>query len=334
MALAAGLPDTANDLTGAFKEDLWYGVEELGLADEESLQRALYNQQAILRGDPSLSMLMAMANDVLARWLDDLGQGWIVRRCYRHMKAWLLHLHAGEDMAEKIALEVSQRRAEGQLFHANDPHNNATTPRPPWAHWADLPPTTEGMGHFATIFHIPPPGTNDPAALDPGDHPASMPNATHESGDEGTYEEPTPPANANHYDDDPAPPAAPPPLPASGEAGSGEGPEPPLPTDAAYWRDAFQRDLQHGIATLGLSAHEAYRRACMNLLPDLPDGSRPPCARDAPGAPGAPAPPTIADHDADMTGGRRPPASTPAPSVHAMHPRVTRPVSSNTPAPT
>ena len=136
-----------------------------------------------------------------------------------------------------------------------------------------------------------------------------MPNATHESGDEGTYEEPTPPANANHYDDDPAPPAAPPPLPASGEAGSGEGPEPPLPTDAAYWRDAFQRDLQHGIATLGLSAREAYRRACMNLVPDLPDGSRPPCARDAPGAPGAPAPPTFADHDADMTGGRRPPAS-------------------------
>ena len=83
LALEPGLPDTANDLFGAFKEDLWYGVDELGLADEEALQRALYNQQAILRGDPSLSPHMAMANDVLARWLDDLGQGWIVRRCYQ-----------------------------------------------------------------------------------------------------------------------------------------------------------------------------------------------------------------------------------------------------------
>ena len=162
-----GLPDTANDLIGAFEEDLWYGVDELGLADEEALQRALYNQRAILRGDPSLRPHMAMANDALAEWLDDFGQGWIVRTCYEDKKAWLLHIHAGEDVAEKRALEISQRLAEGQLFRANDPRNNATTPRPPGTHWEDLPPTTEGMEHFATIFHIPPPGTDGPAALDP-----------------------------------------------------------------------------------------------------------------------------------------------------------------------
>ena len=179
MALESGLPGTANHLYGAFEEDLWYGVDSLGLADDEALERALYNQRAILRGDPSLRPHMELANDALAGWLHDFGQGWIVRRCYQDQKAWLLFLHAGEDVAERRALEKSQRLAEGQLFRANDPRNNATTPRPPGTHWDDLPPTTEGMEHFATIFHIPPPGADGPAALDPEGLPTNTLNPPH-----------------------------------------------------------------------------------------------------------------------------------------------------------
>ena len=82
MDLTSELPEPADHLYGAFEEDLWYGVDSLGLADDEALERALYNQRAILDGDPSLRPHMELANTALAEWLHDFGQGWIVRRCY------------------------------------------------------------------------------------------------------------------------------------------------------------------------------------------------------------------------------------------------------------
>ena len=192
--LEPGLSGAAHELFAAFEEDVWYGVEHLGLADNEAFERALYNQRAILRGDPSLRPHMAIANDALARWFHDFGQGWIERRCYEDQVAWLRHIHYGHEAAEQRALEKSQRLAEGQLFRANDPRSSATTPRPPGTHWDDLPPTTEGMGYFATIFNIPPPGPDGPAALDTDGHPANTPSTTHNTDDTGASSAPAPPA--------------------------------------------------------------------------------------------------------------------------------------------
>ena len=201
MDLESVLPGIAGHIYSAFEEDLWYGVEMLGLPDREAFRRACINLRAILDGTPSLLPHMDPVNAALADWLHDFGQGWLARRCYHDQKAWLRFLRVSEEEAEERALAISQRLAERQLFRANDPRNNATSPRPPGTYWDDLPPTTEGMEYHSAIFHIPPPGPHGPAALSPEGWPTVMPNTTHETGGAGAHDEPTPPADVG-YDAD------------------------------------------------------------------------------------------------------------------------------------
>ena len=174
----------------------------LGLSDREAFRRAYIDLRAILEdGTPSLLQHMDMVNAALADWLRDFGPGWLVETSYRAKKAWLRFLRVSEEQAEERALASSQRLAEGQLFRANDPRNDSTSPRPPGTYWDDLPPTTEGMKYHSAIFHIPPPGPDGPAALTPGGWPTALPSTDHGASNAGAHGEPTPPASAS-YDAD------------------------------------------------------------------------------------------------------------------------------------
>ena len=127
------LPGTAGHLYGALEEDLWYSIEMYGLPDEEALDRANRNIQAILDGDDSLRQYMDDVLDAFSVWLqidENFGPGWLVETCYHTRKEWLRYLGEDEEEAEESAREVSQRMADGQAFRANDPRNSAIGPRP------------------------------------------------------------------------------------------------------------------------------------------------------------------------------------------------------------
>ena len=104
-----------------------------GLPDEEALDRANRNIQAILDGDDSLRQYMGGVLDAFFVWLqidEDCGPGWLVGRFYRTRREWLLrHLGAGDEEAEESAREVSQRMAEGQSFRANEKPPKRLKPR-------------------------------------------------------------------------------------------------------------------------------------------------------------------------------------------------------------
>lgn len=131
MNLRAMLPGTPGDIYGALEEDLWYGIEMFGLPDFETLRRAYRNMQAILDGDDSLHQYMEEVSVAFFEWLQDFGPGWLVATCYRARRGWLRSLDVDDDKAEEAALTVSRRLAEGQLFRANDPCNNAAAPPTP-----------------------------------------------------------------------------------------------------------------------------------------------------------------------------------------------------------